>query len=101
KIAYLFIEKRTGKPKSGIPYVPSKDVETAKYFLTQVPFEDISDFLDYALAQAKKTNFDVQTLGGLRQYLPGYLEHRAGRASARAAQAARAAEEKATQQRMG
>ena len=29
-------------------------------------------FLDFAMAAARETNFDVQTLGGLRQYLARY-----------------------------
>ena len=44
KVAYLFVEKRTGRANAGIPYVPSKDVETAKYLLARVPFEDIRIF---------------------------------------------------------
>ena len=80
--------------------MPSKDVETAKYLLSRVPFEDIPDFLDYALAEAKKTRFDVQTLGGLKQYLSRYQERGAQRAAAKATQARRQAEDKATQRRM-
>ena len=74
------------------PYVPSKDVETAKYLLSRLPFEDIPDFLDYALAEAKKTSFDVQTLGGLKQYLSRYQERRTQRATAKATEARREAE---------
>ncbi|RXH12341.1 hypothetical protein EAS56_17690 [Bradyrhizobium guangzhouense] len=76
KVAYMFSEKRTGQPSSAIPYVPSKDVDTAKYLLTKIPFEEMPRFLSYALAEAKKTNFDVKSLGGLRQYMAGYLERR-------------------------
>jgi hypothetical protein len=100
KVAYLFVEKRSGQTTAGIPYVPSKDVETAKYLLARVPFENIPDFLDYALAEAKKTRFDVQTLGGLKQYLAGYQERHTQRAAAKAAQARHTAEDKATQRRM-
>ena len=100
KVAYLFVEKRDGQATPGIPYVPSKDVETAKYLLTHVPFADIPDFLDYALAEAKKTRFDVQTLGGLKQYLPRYRERGTHRAAAKASLARRQAEDRATQQRM-
>ena len=100
KVAYLFVEKRNGRANAGIPYVPSKDVETAKYLLAHVPFADIPDFLDYALAEAKKTRFDVQTLGGLKQYLSRYQERRVERAAAKATQARREAEDKATQRRM-
>jgi len=81
KVAYLFMEKRTGRPVRDIPYVSSKEVETAKEMLHKVSFEHMPDFIDYALAEAKKTNFDVQTLGGLKQYLAGYGERRAGRAA--------------------
>jgi hypothetical protein len=100
KVAYLFIEKRDGRANAGIPYVPSKDVETAKYLLARVPLEDMPNFLDYALAEATKTRFDVQTLGGLKQYLSRYQERRTQRTSAKATQARREAEEKATQRRM-
>ncbi len=100
KVAYLFVEKRSGRANTGIPYVPSKDVETAKYLLSRVPFADMPDFLDYALAEAKKTRFDVQTLGGLKQYLSRYQQRRAQRAAAKATQARRQAEDKATQRRM-
>jgi hypothetical protein len=99
KVAYLFVEKRNGRANVGIPYVPSKDVETAKYLLTRVPFADIPDFLDYALAEAKKTRFDVQTLGGLKQYLSHYQEQGTQRSAAKATQARREAEDKATDRR--
>lgn len=72
KLAHLFNEKRTGRPVASIAYVSSKDVETAKQFLTEIKFEEAPAFLDFAMAAARETNFDVQTLGGLRQYLARY-----------------------------
>ena len=100
KVAYLFMEKRTGQPVKDVPYVSSKEVQTARQLLAQVSFDEIPAFLDYALAQAKKTNYPVQTLGGIRQYLTDYLQARQRRTAAQAAQTARQAEEKATQERM-
>ena len=100
KVAYLFVEKRHGRRQQGIPYVPSKDVETAKQLLTKLSFDDIPDFLDYGLAEARKTRFDVQTLGGLKQYLAGYLAGRERRATVRAAQAAREAQDRAANERI-
>jgi len=82
KVAYLFIEKRHGRPREGIPYVSSKEVETAKWLLAAINFLEISDFLDYAIAKAAKTHFEVQSLGGLKQYVPSYLERRNHRADA-------------------
>lgn len=79
KAAYLFAEKRTGHPIASIPFVPSKDVETAKQLLRELPAAGLPAFLDYALAEARKTNFDIQTLGGVKQYLTGYLARRSER----------------------
>ena len=72
----------------------SKDVETAKQLLAKVSFEDMPNFLSYALGEAQKTKFDVQTLGGLRQYLASYGETRDGRAAQKAEWAARAAKQR-------
>jgi hypothetical protein len=94
KVAYLFMEKRTGQKLTAIPYVSSKDVETAKQLLQSLSFADIGNFIQHGLAEAKKTNFDVQTLGGLRQYLAGYVQGRHGRSVAKAAAERRRAEER-------
>jgi hypothetical protein len=72
QVAYLFTEKRTGQPAASIAYVNSKDVETATQLLREIAFEEMPAFLDYALAAARKTNFDVQSLGGIKQYLGSY-----------------------------
>jgi hypothetical protein len=97
QVAYLFVEKRTGQKRDGIPYVSSKDVETAKELLRHVPLADMPAFLDYALREAQKTRFDLQTLGGVRQYLNGYLQARTSHAAIQAAAAARKAREGAEQ----
>jgi len=83
KFAYLFAEKRTGRPVASVAYVNSKDVETAKELLGEITFEDASAFLDFALAEAIKTNFDVRALGGLRQYLAKFKAWQSAQASAR------------------
>ena len=100
QVAYLFIERRTGQKRDRVPYVSSKDVATAKELLAHVPFADMPDFLDYALAEAAKTRFALQTLGGVKQYLNGYLENRQRRAAAKAAMTAREADERATNARV-
>jgi len=89
KVAYLFTEKHTGQPAVSIAFVPSKDVETAKLVLAALGFDDVPAFLDYALAEAKKTNFDIKTLGGTKQYLASFLALRQRKAADRAQQAAR------------
>ncbi|HUB63145.1 MAG TPA: hypothetical protein VL996_01635 [Methylocella sp.] len=84
RVAYQFIEKRTGQKITAQAYVSSKDVETAKLLLTELVYEDIPSFLDYAFAEARRTNFDMQTLGGVRQYLTGYQAAKAAQKAVRA-----------------
>src|SRR3954453_4980773 len=88
KLAYLFAEKRTGHKVSSIAFVNSKDVQTAKQLLTEITIEEAPVFLDFALDAAGRTNFNVQTLGGLRQYLAPYKARQATAASAKRREAA-------------
>src|SRR5665213_1666131 len=73
KVAYLFAQKRTGQ---SIAYVSSKDKDTARQFLQQLALDEIPAFLDFALNEASRTNFDVQTLGGIKPYLATFLAAR-------------------------
>ena len=100
RVAYLFIEKRTGRKPDATAYVSSKDVETAKELLGHVSLAQMPDFLDYALAEAGKTRFDLQTLGGVRQYLNGYQQSLQRRTAAMKAVDARQAAERQTQLRL-
>jgi hypothetical protein len=93
KVAYLFAERRMGKPASAIPFVGSKEVATAKQLLAHIAFDEMPAFLDYALAEAKSTRFDVQSLGGLKQYVAGYLAERQQVANGRVREATRRAKE--------
>ena len=60
-----------------------------------IPFTEIGDFLDYALAEAKRTAFDVQTLGGVRQYLAGYQAAKAAKNASKAQETRKAQERQA------
>src|SRR5208282_1607888 len=87
KLAYLFAAKLMGQPLTAVPYVSQKETESAKFILEQVAFEDAGNFLDYALIQAKRSKFEVKSLGGLKGYLPGYLATLEQRRASRAAHA--------------
>jgi hypothetical protein len=100
RVAYLFMEKRTGRKPDATAYVSSKEVENAKELLAHLTLAQIPDFLGYALAEAGKTRFDLQTLGGVRQYLDRYQQDLERRHSSKAAAAARQSEERQTQLRM-
>jgi hypothetical protein len=100
QVAYLFMEKRTGRKPDATAFVSSKEVDTAKELLAHLSMVQISDFLDYALAEAGKTRFDPQTLGGVRQYLDRYLQDRDRRTSSKAAAAVRQSEQRQTRLRL-
>src|SRR3984957_17036416 len=100
RVAYLFMEKRSGHKPDATAYVSSKDVETAKELLAHLKLPQIPDFLDYALAEAGKTRFDLQTLGGVRQYLNGYRENLQRRFAANMAAEARQSDQRQTQLRL-
>jgi hypothetical protein len=87
KLAYLFAAKLMGQPLAAVPYVSQKETESAKFILEQVAFEGAGNFLDYALAEAKRTKFQVKSLGGLKGYLPRYLAALEQRRTSRAANA--------------
>jgi hypothetical protein len=93
QVAYLFVEKQTGQKRDGIPYVSTKDVETAKELLQTISLDRMSDFLDFALSEARRTRFDLQTLGGVRQYLNNYLRTLDRRATDKAKTSARVIQE--------
>lgn len=100
RVTYLFMEKRTGRKPDATAYVSSKDVQTAKELLAHLSMAQVPEFLDYALAEAGKTRFDLQTLGGVRQYLQGYLQARERLQSSKATADARRSEEHQTQLRL-
>ena len=95
RVAQLFAERWDGRPLAE-GFVSSTDVSAARELLAAIPIDDIHTFLDYALKEAKKTDFAVRRLAGLRQYIPGYLawrERLAVRKTQTAAQASRDREE--------
>jgi hypothetical protein len=100
KLAYTFAEKRTGQKSSSISYVSSREVQTAKELLDHIPAGEGAKFLDYALAEAKKTRFDVRSLGGVKQYVEGYLAACQRRAAERTAEPRRRNEDRQTRDRM-
>jgi hypothetical protein len=93
KVARLFQERVSGKTPGALAFVSSREVETARHILSVIDFDEISGFFDYALADAKKTRFDIKTLGGLRQYISPFIEHRARSISRKVSSASRIAKE--------
>jgi hypothetical protein len=93
KVAYLFMEKKAGRPIAGIPYVSSAEMQKAKDILARIAFADVGSFLDYALEHARTTNFDPQSLAGIVRYLEPFLASQERRSAAKAVHAAKEGQE--------
>jgi len=100
RVAYMFTAKRLGVAPTSVTYVPTNDVESAKLILTQIPLDEASSFIDYALTAAQRTGFNVQTLGGLKQYIAPYQADRHRRQVAAVRRAAEATEAAAKAQQV-
>lgn len=83
--ARLFLEKRSGEALSPLAFVSSADVAAARDVIARVGASNMPAFIDYGLAQARSTRFDVQHLGGLRQYVDGFLKTRTPQTDSRPA----------------
>lgn len=81
RVAALFSQLKNGTA-AGQSYISSKEAENARQLLADIPFAEMRTFLDFALAEARTTNFDVQTLGGVRQYVDRYRLARDARQAA-------------------
>ena len=100
RVAYLFAEKRTGHHIDKVAFVSTKEVVTAKAMLEQVPFAEMPSFIEFALAEASRTNFPVKTLGGIKQYLADYLALKGRREANRAQKEAQDAHDHAEAERL-
>jgi hypothetical protein len=53
----------------------AKETSFAASLLEKRTMEDLHGFIDYGLAEASKTNFDIKTLGGLKKYYLPYIKY--------------------------
>ena len=90
KIAYLFVQKRTGQTPAG---VSSKDKDTAWQLLPAGRSRRWRASSTTRSPRRKRPKYEPQTLGGIRQYVPGYLQSSERQAKAKVAEAARLAKE--------
>jgi hypothetical protein len=75
EVVRLFHEKRTGQSHATAS-LNENEVELAQSFIEQLDYEGALGFLDYGLAKARSTKFDVQNLAGLNAYLPSFIANR-------------------------
>lgn len=84
QVAALFMAKRHGTPAETIANVVTSDVETARELIQLLGYDKLPSFIDYALAQAKTTRFEVERLAGLKQYVERFHAHAQGQVAAAA-----------------
>lgn len=87
EIVRYFYQKLYGANEVDELGFSEKETSFAASLLERHTMGDARGFIDYGLAEASKTNFDIKTLGGLKKYYPLYTKHLAGQARARTVQA--------------
>ena len=53
-----------------------KELDFARELLDDQPLDQVESFIDFALSKAQQTNYDVQTLVGIRQYRGDFNAYR-------------------------
>lgn len=90
ELAAYFYEKKYGTPAAGtIATLSPGDMEFAQALLKKHSPAECRSFVDFALSEARTTNFDVRTFRGLTQYHPAFLARCEDRVRKHAADEAR------------
>ena len=89
-IARYFVESRLGTTTPNDTYFSGGDIEFARELIERLGVDECRPFIDYALASAKETKFDMKTLRATRQYLAGWEANKTHRETARMKEKARA-----------
>ena len=67
----------------------AKEVQYASTLLDRFPYDAVADLVDYSIAEAAKTLFEMRFLTAIKQYVPGWERERENRQRANAEIAAR------------
>jgi hypothetical protein len=82
EIVRYFYQKLYGTNEVDELGFSEKETAFAASLLEKRTMEDVRGFIDYGLAEASKTNFDIKTLGGLKKYYLPYTKHLVAQARA-------------------
>lgn len=89
-VARYFINQRPGAAAQHDSYFSSAEIEFARELIERFGLDECRPFIDYALACAKETKFDMKTLRATRQYLAGWEANQAHRETSRVKEKERA-----------
>lgn len=87
EIVHYFYRKLYGTTEVDELGFSERETAFAASLLEKHTMGELHSFIDYGLAEASKTNFDIKTLGGLKKYYQPYTKHLAARARATAREA--------------
>jgi flagellar motility protein MotE (MotC chaperone) len=82
-VVRYFFEKRLGTSNLGDQRFMDGDIQFARQLIDRIGYDECRPFIDFALASAKSTHFEVKTLRGLEQYLVSWEANKAQREQAR------------------
>jgi hypothetical protein len=71
-VSYFYTQLYAGTDTDNVSIFSPKDTDFAKQILEDILISEAKDFVDYSLAEAVTTGFDIKTFCGIRQYLPGW-----------------------------
>ena len=71
-VYYFYSKLYNTKNANNISVYSPREADLAKFILLNLTSEEGRAFVDFALAQAAATGFNIKTFGGLRQYLPAW-----------------------------
>jgi hypothetical protein len=84
EIVLHFQRQLNGDADTGIEFgFSEKETLFASSLLEKHGVEEVKAFIDYGLAEARKTNFDIRSLGGLKKYYAPYTQELAKKAKAK------------------
>jgi hypothetical protein len=84
EIVLYFHQKQSGNADTSIEFgFSEKETLFASSLLEKHGVEEVKAFIDYGLAEARKTNFDIRSIGGLKKYYPSYTQELSKKAKAK------------------
>jgi len=85
EIVLYFHEQLNGDADTSIEFgFSEKETLFASSLLKNHSVPEIKGFIDYGLAEARKTNFDIRSIGGLKKYYPSFTQELSKREKAKA-----------------
>jgi Replication initiator protein A len=91
-ITRYFFEQRLGTTNFGDRRFTEGDIQFARDLIERISYDECRPFIDFALASAKTTKFEMKTLRGIQQYLVAWEANKQQREIARTKEQQRAKE---------